>query len=150
MLSGSHRVPNRRPTSSCGPGAKGRKLDTGPSTAGMLWEHSRMCARASDCVSVGGVFVWRRSGSQEADCSRVVGLSLNPPPHLTHHYLTHCALWLGMSSPSTLHKKNTRTRRMHAQTRAHTWLQSNKDTWPPVKRCDGNSKRWHLSTLCAS
>ena len=40
VLSGSHHVPNRRPMSSCGPGAKGRKLDTGPSTAGMLWEHS--------------------------------------------------------------------------------------------------------------
>lgn len=60
-------------------------------------------------------------------------------PHLTLHYLTPCALWPGMSSPSTLHK-HTHTRRMHAQTRAHTWLQSNRDAWPPVKRCDGNSE----------
>lgn len=61
------------------------------------------------------------------------------PPQSTPHYLTHCALWPGMSSPSTLHK-HTHTRRLHAQTQAHTWLQSNTDARPPVKRCDGNSK----------
>lgn len=34
----SHHVPLIHPTSSCGPGAQGRKLCTGASTAGMLWE----------------------------------------------------------------------------------------------------------------
>ena len=38
VLSRSHHVPPRRPASSCGPVTQGRKLDTGPSTAGMLWE----------------------------------------------------------------------------------------------------------------
>lgn len=51
VLSGSHHVPPRRPTSSCGPGAQGRKLDTGLSTAGTLWERF-LCV--CDCVHLRG------------------------------------------------------------------------------------------------
>lgn len=53
------------------------------------------------------------------------------PPHLTPHYLAHCALWPVMSSPSTLHKHTHTHRRLHAETQAHTWLQSNADARPP-------------------
>jgi len=62
VSSGSHHVPPRRPASSCGPGPRGRKLDTGLSTAGMLWERFvEVCVRL--CI-----FVWRSSGTQETDC----------------------------------------------------------------------------------
>ena len=70
VLSGSHHVPPRRPTSSCGPGAQGRKLDTGPSTAGMLWERSACAYVCEEKLRLTGGRL----------LSRVVGLSLNPPP----------------------------------------------------------------------
>lgn len=72
VLSGSHHVPPRRPTSSCGPGAQGRKLDTGPSTAGMLWERFvYVCLTVCVCVDK----LWLTGGRL---LSRVAGLSLNP------------------------------------------------------------------------
>lgn len=65
VLSGSHHVPPRRPVSSCGPRARGRKLDIGASTAGMLWEH-RVCVYDCVCLWV-WVPLWKISASQEAD-----------------------------------------------------------------------------------
>lgn len=123
VLSGSHHVPPRRPVSSCGPRAQGRKLDIGASTAGMLWEHC-VCVRVCVTVCV-------------SECECLCGKSLphrrptiipcgspfleHPPHHLTTHYLTHCALWPGMSSPSNLHK---RTRKTYARTGTSTHMDS--------------------------
>lgn len=126
----SHHVPPRRPTSSCGPGAQGRKLDTGPSTAGMLWERFvHVCVTVCICVEE----LWLTGGRL---LSNVVGLSLNPPPHhhhhLTPHHLTHCALWPGMSSRSTLHKCTHNT---YARTGTSTHMASiKKGCMAPCKK----------------
>lgn len=116
VLSGSHHAPPRRVQL----WPRGRKLDTGLSTAGMLWEgfvYDCVCVslslHASGCVEK----VWLTGGRL---LSRMEGLSLNPP-HLTPHYLTHCALWPDTSSHSALH---TRTHKTHARTGTSTHMAS--------------------------
>lgn len=125
VLSGSHHVPPRRPVSSCGPRAQGRKLDIGASTAGMLWEHCVcVCVCVWLCVSLSvSAFVENLCLTGGRLLSHAAALSLNTPPptHLTTHYLTHCALWPGMSSPSNLHK---RTRKTYARTGTSTHMDS--------------------------
>lgn len=99
-----------------------------------------LCVRVYDCVHLcGQAPAHRRPTVTQCGGPFLETSTPDHHHHLTPHYLTQCALWPGMFSRSTLHKC-THNIRMHAQARAHTWLQSNGDAWPPVKRCDGNSK----------
>lgn len=108
VLSGSHHVPPRRPVSSCGPGAQGRKLDTGPSTAGMLWERFVcVCVSVSVCVCVEKL--WLTGGRL---LSRVVDLPTNPPPQLNStlpHPLCPLARHVLTQHPPQTHTRSART-----------------------------------------
>lgn len=89
-------------------------------------------------------FVWRGSGSQEADCYPAwQGLSLNPhsppPPTPLNSQLPHPLCPLARHVP-TQHPAQMHTQHVCTHRHEHTHDFNQRDAWPPVKRCDGNSK----------
>lgn len=120
VLSGSHHVPPRRPVSSCGPRAQGRKLDIGASTAGMLWEHC-VCVRVCMTVCV-------------SECECLCGKSLphrrptiipcgspfleHPPTYPFNNPLPHPLC------PLARHVLHKRTRKTYARTGTSTHMDS--------------------------